>query len=491
MGECTNSREFMRTECPATCGLCGECLDKEPEKCIMWAQHDECNLHPAYMHQNCPRSCRICGDRRTLPPELDDLEDPWDGTAVLDVTPAELDDLTAQSPLVITWFYAPWCKQCKLVRGGFEDAAVSAREHGIPFARIDVTKYEDVKKAQQITSYPSFKALRGEHSRWLEVGKNRSAENLLRAALDEQRGPFDVVGDGSQLAERMQPTENPSEVQGHGEALSVAVLSSSAAEKAYTRLAAGCSARNSPLPFVALRVEGGDAEGGADAPKLSAAELEEAFDGAGLPPIPPDHIGVVQMFDEEGSPPPPRLVIAPLVPGATAPAAGGRAGGAAAAVNVTHESDVVSCTWALATRLPAVMDYDENPWWAKRASSFGFVTMHALLFLSPPHHHLAEELRRAAARYHKGTLITMKFMISEEIDPNDPNLMAMIPRFGVKSILDTPRLVFLDQRLQGKANANRHLVFDGGLISEQNVVYYLAKHGIAERAILERAKDEL
>merc|ERR1712185_708459 len=109
------------------------------------------------------------------------------------------------------------------------------------------------------------------------------------------------------------------------------------------------------------------------------------------------------------------------------------------------------CTWALGHRLPVLIDFDEDPYWGKRAGAITFVKVHALLFLSPPHAELAGVVRAAAARFPRGDVIVMQFMTKDM----DPGQNAMFKRYGVNSLLDTPRLVFLDMRLDDKTNRQR------------------------------------
>ena len=62
-------------------------------------------------------------------------------------------------------------------------------------------------------------------------------------------------------------------------------------------------------------------------------------------------------------------------------------------------------------------------------------------------------------------------------------------RYGVNSVLDTPRLVFLDQRVTGTANRQR--VYKGE-ISEEGVIAFLREAGLtALDADTGAGKDEL
>ena len=99
------------------------------------------------------------------------------------------------------------------------------------------------------------------------------------------------------------------------------------------------------------------------------------------------------------------------------------------------------CRWSSGHRLPLLLDFDSEPMWGKRAANFHLLTLHALLFVSPPYKELIGVVRRAAARFVRGTMIVMTFMVSGMDAGNN----AMLPRYGVNSAFDTPKLVFLDQ----------------------------------------------
>ena len=67
---------------------------------------------------------------------------------------------------------------------------------------------------------------------------------------------------------------------------------------------------------------------------------------------------------------------------------------------------------------------------------------------------------------------------------------ALLPRYGVHSVLDTPRLVTLDQRLE--AGEDRQAVYKGE-ITEDGVVSWLEAMGIPRAGSGDGAeeKDEL
>ena len=304
--------------------------------------------------------------------------------------------------------------------------------------------------------------LRGHRHRWVEIGRNRSAEVLAAAARREAAGPFEWLTTAEQLTDalyhQVAPGVERMDAVGRGEALALAVLSNASgpAATAFDSLAAGCSARLSPLPFAAT----------------TDASIVEA---AGLPAIPVDHVAVVKLFVEPSGAPTaeqavPRLSVMPLLPPSDAEDA---AEGAADDMYVgmgSREDDL--CQWALGHRLPLLIDFDADPYWGKRAGALAFVKLHALLFLSPPHAELAGVVRAAAARFPRGSVIVMQFM-TRDFNPGEN---AMFERYGVKSVLDTPRLVFLDQRVQageGKT-VNRQRVFPS-TITEQAVVDFISQ----------------
>ena len=258
------------------------------------------------------------------------------------------------------------------------------------------------------------------------MGTKRTAEIILARAQKEARGPFEWVSTEDELKEKLwhqvPPKSDRFDVMGLGEALAIAVLSSAdgAAATAYADIAAGCSQKLSQFPWVAT----------------TNASLVTAV---GLKPIPVDHIAIVKLKEEIDASPledqgPGHLVSRPLLP--------------PGADTLDLEQEKAMCRWSLAHRLPLLIDYDEDPYWGKRVGTVQFNKMHALLFLSPPWAHLAAVVRAAVSRFERGDIVIMKFMISGlqmQVDDKAP-AAAMLKNYGVTTVLDTPRLVFLDLR---------------------------------------------
>jgi len=378
---------------------------------------------------------------------------------------------TADKPVML-WFYAPWCKQCKLCRRAFEETAkADAVHHGqMLFARLDCKMFPATKKQFGINAYPSFMVFRDGRHRWIELPRNRSTAVLSAAVARELEGPFRWMRNEEELHKALygqvdDALEEMDQV-GAGEALSIAYLPAGAdspAARAYARLAAGCSARNSPLTYVAV-------EDGSLLAKV------------GLPPLSADEIAIVKLFSEPADDSPhaeqivPRIASRPLLLDTAAPD------------DDTASWEKEACLWALGERLPMVVNFDDNPYWAKRAGWLSFIRLHALLFLSPPHAHLAGVVRAAAARFKRGSVFIIKFMV----EGMDTKGNAIMPRFGVKSVLDTPRLVFVDQTLP--TDVDRQVVYPHA-ITEQGIIDFLLSEGIplASGASLEGSsgKDEL
>ena len=107
----------------------GPCKDLN-EFCASWANAGECQNNPGYMNAECRASCDpACGGKGAyVKPadswETEDLEVALPGSSVVDVSEDELASLVAEAAKndtqVVTWFYAPWCKQCKIARPGYE-----------------------------------------------------------------------------------------------------------------------------------------------------------------------------------------------------------------------------------------------------------------------------------------------------------------------------------------------------------------------------------
>ncbi|KAL1500007.1 hypothetical protein AB1Y20_012684 [Prymnesium parvum] len=382
-----------------------------------------------------------------------DLEVPMHDSRVLDLTEESLHDVVSSrdgNP-VIVWFYAPWCKQCKIARAGYEEAARRAPENGMPstqvlFARLDCVKYPAVKEKYGVYSYPAFKVFRGPLHKWIELGRDRSTEKILAAASREAEGAYVLVEEADGLRALVFPDPPPSEAHvadfvGKGEAFAFAHLSSltGPAAAAFHALASNCSIRLSPFPFLAT----------------TNASILEPF---GLPALPLDSISIVQTISEPYGAPDearawPRLVSAPLVHHTLAS---------------TDGYPMADCQWVLGHRLPLLVDYNANIMWAKRAASLPN-PVHALLFLSTPHMALAGTVRAAAARFVRGYVVVFAIEVSETEKPN-----AFLKRFEVNSVLDTPRLVFLDQRKPKEQTEERKRVFKES-ITEENVSAFLEK----------------
>jgi thiol-disulfide isomerase/thioredoxin len=441
--------------CALVAKVHAECVDHPAEPgCVAWANAGECPKNPKFMLSTCCASCQRVLQRGPPPQreawETEDLESAWPGSAVTDVTPTELLHLAnmKEGRALIVWFYAPWCKQCKLSRPGFEATAKALSSRELGFARLDCTRWPAAKDAYSVYSYPAFKVFRGHRNRWIEAGRNRTEEVLTPLFSGEARGPYSWAESEEELREWIYGQVDASASQdmrqmGRGEAVALALLSSREGEHAdlLGRLASGCSVRLSPMPFVAT----------------TDASL---FEKMGLEAPPLDHLAIVKLFSEpEGAPASeqltPRMVSAPL----------------ASFGGPSLEGEKAACDWALGHRLPLLIDFESDMAWGKRAGQMAFIKVHALLFLSPPHAHLAAVVRSAASRFVKGAIVVMQFMV-KGMDVGDN---AMFPRYGVNSALDTPRLVFLDQRLA--KSENRQRVFPGE-ISEEAVYDFLVGLGI-------------
>ena len=380
--------------------------------------------------------------------ERENLELPRANSAVLEIETANLTsaNLIARSdaaPTLVVWFYAPWCKQCKLVRDAFETLAASGVD-GVEFARLDCTRNTLAKEAYGVTSYPAFKVVRGARHGWLAgVPKTRTAEQL-RAAVAAAARPFEVAATADELktlvfeqSASLIARTGVAEADdwmlhaGVGEAAVIANLASAAGSSAFANLAAGWSLRHSPMPFIAVK----------DAALLAAA---------GLPALPPDGVALVQLLADDAD---------ALADGAAA-ASGPRVVTASLA-----EPEEKLAQLLLAHRLPTVIDFLGAIAWPKRAATLSHAMAHALLFVptaaaAAP----AAALRAAVERFERGRIYVFLFKLDADFfDPAARKPTALTSRYGVASLLDTPRLVFLDQRSDSE---NRQVVFKGELEEE-------------------------
>ena len=89
---------------------------------------------------------------------------------------------------------------------------------------------------------------------------------------------------------------------------------------------------------------------------------------------------------------------------------------------------------------------------------------HALLFVPTAAAAPAAALRAAVERFERGRIYVFLFKLDADFfDPAARKPTALTSRYGVASLLDTPRLVFLDQRSDSE---NRQVVYKGELEEE-------------------------
>ena len=349
-----------------------------------------------------------------------DLERAVMGSKVVELTADNLPEMVQQHPLMVVWFYAPWCKQCKLIRDAYEEASNIGVE-GVVFGRIDCVKFPDIKKQMSVFSYPTLKVFRGERHRFLPLPKARTTQMIVAAVAAEARSPtgYRLLDDEAELRSAIfsqreelmgDPADDVMHFAGVGEAAVVAHLGStdSEAARAFASLAAGTDIRHSPTVFVAT----------------TRAELLAAVGLAELVPV--DHVAVLQLEpDPDGASTEyvPELGrnfhVRPLLPssgfaGGDARAEAGSVSAqerqARAAMAAMAAADLES--WARARRLPPVVDFTSHFSWGKRAASLSHVHVHALLFFTSPQAQLVDEVRRTAAHFAPGEVLFLTFNAS-------------------------------------------------------------------------------
>ena len=147
----------------ARVGGANVCTDDE-SNCAGWASAGECQNNPGFMLHMCKLSCGQCGSgavpvvtqtsRESW--ETEDLTRPYGDTAIADLDGSDLRQLAARSKApVFAWFYAPWCKQCKIVRPSIEEAAQSfakSEDDSITFAKLDCVADTAAKNYYGVTS---------------------------------------------------------------------------------------------------------------------------------------------------------------------------------------------------------------------------------------------------------------------------------------------------------------------------------------------------
>merc|ERR1712187_782473 len=61
-GNCHTEPEYMRLNCPLSCGICSKsCVDLHDD-CPGWANKGQCHENPRVLLTTCPRSCGVCRD---------------------------------------------------------------------------------------------------------------------------------------------------------------------------------------------------------------------------------------------------------------------------------------------------------------------------------------------------------------------------------------------------------------------------------------------
>lgn len=90
---------------------------------------------------------------------------------IMELSDFTIDETLRRKKEVLIQMYAPWCKQCNLLKPNFHAAAVEAKKAhpGVQFAAIDVAgKHGQVtKKKYAITSYPILIYFYEGDARWV------------------------------------------------------------------------------------------------------------------------------------------------------------------------------------------------------------------------------------------------------------------------------------------------------------------------------------
>ena len=334
-----------------------------------------------------------------------DLERAVMGSKVVELTAENLPQMARENPLMVVWFYAPWCKQCKLIRDAYEEASNIGVE-GVVFGRIDCVKFPDVKKQMSVFSYPTLKVFRGERHRFLPLPKQRTTQMIVASIAAEaaMATGFRLLDDEAELRsaifnqreERMGPADDVMHFAGVGEAAVVAHLGSADGEaaRAFATLAAGTDIRHSPTVFVAT----------------TRAELLSAI-GLSGERVPVDHVAVLQLETTDdgassggsgsgssgGSSGGDSFVpeagrnfhVRPLL--ASSGFAGGAARAAAGAASAAERQARAAMAalasadlekWVVGRRVAPVVDFTAHYSWGKRAASLTHVHVHGLLFFT-------------------------------------------------------------------------------------------------------------
>ena len=331
-----------------------------------------------------------------------DLERAVMGSKVVELTAENLPQMARENPLMVVWFYAPWCKQCKLIRDAYEEASNIGVE-GVVFGRIDCVKFPDVKKQMSVFSYPTLKVFRGERHRFLPLPKQRTTQMIVASIAAEaaMATGFRLLDDEAELRsaifnqreERMgAPADDVMHFAGVGEAAVVAHLGSADGEaaRAFATLAAGTDIRHSPTVFVAttraalLSAIGLSGER-VPVDHVAVLQLETTDDGASSSGGGGGSSGGGSFVPEAGR----NFHVRPLL--ASSGFAGGAARAAAGAASAEERQARAAMAalasadlekWVVGRRVAPVVDFTAHYSWGKRAASLTHVHVHGLLFFT-------------------------------------------------------------------------------------------------------------
>eukprot|EP00088_Acartia_fossae_P059160 TRINITY_DN6994_c0_g1_i2.p1 TRINITY_DN6994_c0_g1~~TRINITY_DN6994_c0_g1_i2.p1 ORF type:complete len:684 (+),score=152.98 TRINITY_DN6994_c0_g1_i2:49-2100(+) len=77
-------------------------------------------------------------------------------SVVLTLTQDNFTKVAKAESLMLTMFYAPWCKHCKQIMPEFEGAATELKGWGITLAKVDGTKEKDLADMNKIKGWPTL-----------------------------------------------------------------------------------------------------------------------------------------------------------------------------------------------------------------------------------------------------------------------------------------------------------------------------------------------
>lgn len=121
--------------------------------------------------------------------------------AVVTLTTENFDKFIEDNEITLVEFYAPWCGHCKRLAAEYEAAAKQLKESGgIPLAKVDATKEEELAKKFDVTGYPTLKLFRNGKPEEYKGGRTTAT---IISWIENMTGPSVEIVDNKAAAEKL------------------------------------------------------------------------------------------------------------------------------------------------------------------------------------------------------------------------------------------------------------------------------------------------